>query len=31
MDRDLDIFMELAVSYRKRKTRVRRYPAVFES
>ena len=31
MDRDLDIFMELAVSYRKRKVRPRRYPAVFES
>ena len=29
MDRDLDIFMELARSYRKRKTRPRRYPAFF--
>jgi len=30
MDRDLDIFMELAATYRKRKTRHRRYPAYFE-
>ncbi|NBB95644.1 MAG: hypothetical protein GVY16_07870 [Planctomycetes bacterium] len=30
MDRDLDIFMELADSYRKRKTRTRRYPAYFQ-
>jgi predicted nucleotide-binding protein (sugar kinase/HSP70/actin superfamily) len=30
MDRDLDIFMELAESYRKRKRRVRRYPAYFQ-
>ncbi|MCY2930524.1 MAG: hypothetical protein NTV86_13695 [Planctomycetota bacterium] len=31
MDRDLDIFMELAQSYQKRKTRRRRYPARFEA
>jgi len=31
MDRDLDIFMELARSYQKRKRRPRRYPAYFES
>ncbi|MCD6303707.1 MAG: hypothetical protein J7M21_01950 [Planctomycetes bacterium] len=31
MDRDLDIFMELAAAYRKRKRKVRRYPACFES
>jgi len=30
MDRDLDIFMELAAGYRKRKTTTRRYPACFE-
>ena len=30
MDRDLDIFMELAAGYRKRKTTQRRYPAFFE-
>ena len=30
MDRDLDIFMELAGGYRKRKTTTRRYPACFE-
>jgi predicted nucleotide-binding protein (sugar kinase/HSP70/actin superfamily) len=29
MDRDLDIFMELAVNYRKRKKQVRRWPAFF--
>jgi len=29
MDRDLDIFMELADSYRRRKKRVRRWPAYF--
>jgi predicted nucleotide-binding protein (sugar kinase/HSP70/actin superfamily) len=29
MDRDLDIFMELAHGYRARKTRRRQYPAVF--
>lgn len=29
MDRDLDIFMELASSYRKRKRKVRRYPAYY--
>jgi len=29
MERDLDIFMELAESYRKRKRTVRRYPACF--
>lgn len=31
MERDLDIFMELADSYRKRKRKERRYPAYFES
>jgi len=31
MERDLDIFMELAVSYQKRKRRPRRYPAYFEA
>lgn len=31
MERDLDIFMELAQSYRKRKTKPRRYPAFFDS
>ena len=31
MERDLDIFMELAVGYHKRKRTVRRYPAYFES
>jgi predicted nucleotide-binding protein (sugar kinase/HSP70/actin superfamily) len=31
MERDLDIFLELAQSYRKRKTQERRYPAYFES
>jgi predicted nucleotide-binding protein (sugar kinase/HSP70/actin superfamily) len=31
MERDLDIFMELACSYQKRKTQSRRYPAYFES
>jgi predicted nucleotide-binding protein (sugar kinase/HSP70/actin superfamily) len=30
MDRDLDIFMELAGSYRKRKKNPRRYPRCFE-
>jgi len=30
MDRDLDIFMELAAGYRRRKTTRRRYPACFE-
>jgi predicted nucleotide-binding protein (sugar kinase/HSP70/actin superfamily) len=30
MDRDLDIFMELAAAYRKHKTKQRRYPAHFE-
>ena len=30
MDRDLDIFMELAVSYSRRKRRRRRYPPWFE-
>ena len=31
MDRDLDIFMELAVSYSGRKTTRRRYPSYFEA
>lgn len=31
MDRDLDIFMELASSYRKRKRVVRRFPACFSN
>ena len=31
MERDLDIFMELACSYQKRKTQPRRYPSYFES
>jgi len=31
MERDLDIFMELACSYQKRKTQTRRYPGYFES
>ena len=31
MERDLDIFMELAQSYQKRKTRRRQYPARFEA
>ncbi|MCY2924269.1 MAG: hypothetical protein NT031_02330 [Planctomycetota bacterium] len=31
MDRDLDIFMELAQSYQNRKTRRRHYPARFEA
>jgi len=31
MERDLDIFMELAHEYRRRKTRQRRYPEHFES
>jgi predicted nucleotide-binding protein (sugar kinase/HSP70/actin superfamily) len=31
MERDLDIFMELAVGYRKRKKRQRTYPACFEA
>jgi len=31
MERDLDIFMELAAGYLKRKRKVRRYPAYFES
>lgn len=31
MERDLDIFMELALSYRKRKKHPRRYPARFEA
>ena len=30
MDRDLDIFMELAANYRKRKKTVRRWPACFQ-
>jgi predicted nucleotide-binding protein (sugar kinase/HSP70/actin superfamily) len=30
MERDLDIFMELAQSYRRRKKTVRQYPACFE-
>ncbi len=30
MERDLDIFMELASSYRKRKRTKRRYPACFD-
>jgi predicted nucleotide-binding protein (sugar kinase/HSP70/actin superfamily) len=30
MDRDLDIFMELAANYRKRKKAVRRWPAYFQ-
>jgi predicted nucleotide-binding protein (sugar kinase/HSP70/actin superfamily) len=30
MDRDLDIFMELALGYQKRKTRRREYPPCFE-
>jgi predicted nucleotide-binding protein (sugar kinase/HSP70/actin superfamily) len=30
MDRDLDIFMELAEGYRRRKTRKRTYPAYFQ-
>ncbi|MBN2272091.1 MAG: hypothetical protein JXN61_15865 [Sedimentisphaerales bacterium] len=30
MERDLDIFMELACGYQKRKGKVRRYPACFE-
>jgi len=30
MERDLDIFMELAESYQKRKNKPRRYPAYFE-
>ncbi len=29
MERDLDIFMELAGAYRRRKTKTRRYPACF--
>jgi len=29
MDRDLDIFMELATAYQKRKSKPRRYPACF--
>jgi len=31
MERDLDIFMELAAGYLKRKNKVRRYPPYFES
>ena len=31
IDRDLDIFMELAAGYKKRKKTRRRYPACFES
>jgi len=31
MDRDLDIFMELALGYQKRKRTQRRYPAYFEA
>lgn len=31
MERDLDIFMELALSYRKRKSKQRRYPAYFQA
>jgi len=31
MDRDLDIFMELAAGYRRRKTTRRRYPKSFEN
>jgi len=30
MERDLDIFMELAAGYQKRKRKARRYPAYFE-
>ena len=30
MERDLDIFMELADSYRRRKKTKRKYPACFE-
>jgi predicted nucleotide-binding protein (sugar kinase/HSP70/actin superfamily) len=30
MERDLDIFMELAESYRRRKRKVRRFPACFQ-
>ena len=30
MERDLDIFMELALTYRRRKKIARRYPAFFE-
>ncbi|MCJ7545198.1 MAG: hypothetical protein MUP47_11685 [Phycisphaerae bacterium] len=30
MDRDLDIFMELATNYRKRKKAIRRWPAFFQ-
>ena len=30
LQRDLDIFMELAQSYRRRKSKTRRYPAYFE-
>jgi predicted nucleotide-binding protein (sugar kinase/HSP70/actin superfamily) len=31
MERDLDIFMELAASYKKRKTQTRRYPKYFDN
>jgi len=31
MERDLDIFMELALTYQKRKKQQRRYPSYFES
>jgi predicted nucleotide-binding protein (sugar kinase/HSP70/actin superfamily) len=31
MDRDLDIFMELALSYKNRKVKQRRYPAYFKA
>ncbi|MFP4355837.1 MAG: hypothetical protein ACLFUJ_12000 [Phycisphaerae bacterium] len=31
MDRDLDIFMELAEGYQKRKAKVRRYPSYFKN
>ena len=30
MERDLDIFMELALGYQKRKKRERKYPACFK-
>ena len=30
MERDLDIFMELAESYRRRKRKVRRFPGCFQ-
>ena len=31
MERDLDIFMELSHSYRKRKRKPRQYPAYFHA